>query len=1710
MIRKILAVVALTAVVGAMGSIISVGIDTPTAAADVGVDCSEPANHQQPECTADICDDPGMENDWSCTPDICDDPGMENDWSCTPDICDDPGMENDWSCTPDICDDPGMENDWSCTPDICDDPGMENDPSCSTDPCDLAPTPECLQRSFTVNVTMAQYGGYWTALVLDSDDTNDLGDLAINGHGETTASSNLQTGQGNPLSYTITLDDYGQDPWYSGDVEIDCGDGITSTIEGIEISVSFVLTTDVTCDITYTADLATITVNKTLTDLTGGTFEFTAKPTVLNDAAANAHNANAPIDSDSVTISAPDTAASTTLDIEGGYIYTFAELDQPGIFSEITCERSSSNGPVDMPLEAVVLNPAGEATCDVVNSAGAELHLEVTNGSVAVFDSSMPAVEFDLGADTSVSLAAGEQAERSIPTGSRTITIASADGWADFVLCTLTDAGGERTSTTSGWQLSDVTFDLAQGQTVDCAVTRYPIPKLTINKTLTDQEDLVVGFSQLDNWLNLIFEDGSTNEAGDLALTIPADSEPSAVEFIISESVPRGWAISDLDCDTAETSVEFATIDDNDFAVSVDLTTLPDDAPITCNVTNGRRVTVDKSVEDVGLHSDETHSIAYELVVTNPLDEEVEVSLFDTFDFGSAVEVVGLLGVAAYDDDGEQLILSDTDFTGVAPETLVQTFTVGALAQVTFEITVEVRITPGHEPEECDDESALNNVAKLTYEVELSGEGDETMAVTSMDNACEPLAPSDFEIRKTVVGDARYDDTTETWFVDYLVDIENEADGVSVGEYDLFDTPDFGEEMGIQNIKVFYLDGIDDDVADVEGDEWPLQIATDRIILGGDAHEYRVEIEFTLDPAAWVNAIMSDNDSEFDTLTCNNEALVGSGLLNRSMAVLGTGEEAETITASDCTDAPFPHTELTKEVVDYTYVDNDTVTVEYELSITNPTALDALYLIYDVPLFGDGVTTTPATVTGATGATLVEVGDGLLGLGVDTYTVQPQPPVLGIVGIAGGGKNHAFTIAVTYDVDTTNGFNGTCAAPTSLMSVATGGLGNLAVNLLELLVANGGFQPLGGGDSDATVGFDDEEDPLGGVVAHACMNIGAVTVDKEVSNDDGGNMDADDFSFTLYSGPETAERSLDAGITYVVATGEYDLVEDHADGYVPGELTCTTYDTLPVSEGDTSDETEDLGGPSIESVVDDGDETPVIPGQTALDIGDSEGHSCLIRNDDKYVDISVSKSAEAAVAVAGDTHFTFTIEVSNEGDRDLDAGEDVELRDVLPAGMTWVSLTGCTDVTIVGQDATCTIDAQQLEINEAVTITATVAIDHGAQVGDVSNQVTVTTADDPVPSKPSCFVASKTVTSDEPGDADADPLNNTACATVTIERDVDVKVSKSDGGVTAIAGQTTPVAYTIIVSNVGTTNAAAADNVIVTDTLPAGWAWVSLTGCDNVTIAALTATCDIAASTMTAGGQKVLTATAKPVATAASGVATNIVTVGNTEDPAPVAPTCSMKGNNVACESTPVTRAASLTASKTSDANGAVSPGSTVNFTLTVTNNGPSTLLSPGTKLVDDLPIGLEFVAASGTNWTCTTADPVVCDYTGTLSPGDTASVVVTTKIAATAVGTLTNTGTFTAVVDVEDDADTSSTDGRGEALVVTATATASAEATVVIAALPPPPSTTTTTTTTVAGAGGDIPETGAGSSDTASAAVVIALLGLLLVLGSQRRRRTV
>lgn len=209
------------------------------------------------------------------------------------------------------------------------------------------------------------------------------------------------------------------------------------------------------------------------------------------------------------------------------------------------------------------------------------------------------------------------------------------------------------------------------------------------------------------------------------------------------------------------------------------------------------------------------------------------------------------------------------------------------------------------------------------------------------------------------------------------------------------------------------------------------------------------------------------------------------------------------------------------------------------------------------------------------------------------------------------------------------------------------------------------------------------------------------------------------------------------------------------------------------------------------------------------------------------------------------------------------------------------------------------------------------------------------------------------------------------------------------------------ISYTMSVKNNGPN--AEAGPITVTDTLPAGLTLVSAAGTGWSCVATGQAvTCTNSSPLANNASASTLTLSATLSANA-SGIISNTATVSGTA--------FDNNSSNSSATATNTVAEADLALSMTR--NGALAPGQSASYTLTVSNVGQAAETGPVT-LTDILPTGLTYVTAGGTGWTCSASGQVVsCSRAGTLAAGAAAApLVITVAVAGNAAGTIVNSAT--------------------------------------------------------------------------------------------------
>jgi len=352
-----------------------------------------------------------------------------------------------------------------------------------------------------------------------------------------------------------------------------------------------------------------------------------------------------------------------------------------------------------------------------------------------------------------------------------------------------------------------------------------------------------------------------------------------------------------------------------------------------------------------------------------------------------------------------------------------------------------------------------------------------------------------------------------------------------------------------------------------------------------------------------------------------------------------------------------------------------------------------------------------------------------------------------------------------------------------------------------------------------------------------------------------------------------------------------------------------------------------------------------------------------------FYDLTVTKVAQGSSFQQGGT-VTYQITVTNGGNAPTSG--TISLSDTIPTGLTVTSVSGTNWTCTNAQPVTCT-RATSLAAGTSSVITLNANIAANAP-GSITNVATVAVA------------------------GEFNSGNNTGASVISVTPVApDLTVTKVAPGGPFQQGGT--VTYLITVTNGG--NGSTSGTITMSDTIPTGLTVTSVSGANWTCTNAQPVTCTRATS-LAAGASSVITLVANIAANAASTIVNTATVVVAGE---------SNSGNNANSSVISVTPVApDLTVTKV--AQGApFQQGGTVSYLITVTNagNGPTT----GTiSLSDTIPTGLTVTSVSGTNWTCTNAQPVTCSRTTPLAAGTSSVITLNANIAANAAASITNTAT--------------------------------------------------------------------------------------------------
>ena len=461
------------------------------------------------------------------------------------------------------------------------------------------------------------------------------------------------------------------------------------------------------------------------------------------------------------------------------------------------------------------------------------------------------------------------------------------------------------------------------------------------------------------------------------------------------------------------------------------------------------------------------------------------------------------------------------------------------------------------------------------------------------------------------------------------------------------------------------------------------------------------------------------------------------------------------------------------------------------------------------------------------------------------------------------------------------------------------------------------------------------------------------------------------FTYTLTvanSGPDIAEGvlvsdQLPESVAFVTGSldGDSSVVTDTGDGLIEitvGNLAAGESKTINIAVAVA----EDFSGTLINNaaVTSDPDE------DTNLS-NNSTSESTVVN---RIVDVAVVKSS-AGDAVAGDT-LSYTLTVSNAGPSQADG---VVVSDLLDGSVTFVAGSfdpGTSGVSLNANGQDLQFDVGTLAAGQSESFSFDVAI-ASAAVGQLENTAVVSTSDN-----------------------DSNSSNDTSTDTVTLQREVDLILTKTVDLATVVPGQD-QVVYTFTVSHAAG-SLSDTTNVVVTDVIPNGLTGVSINAPTADSTNFSNGVVTVGFDSLPIGETRSFSLVSNVVDTA-TGVVTNSGSVSS-----------SVQDLNLADNFDSATITAEpdfdLIVVKTADVLNP-RPTDTVIYTVTVQNQGPSA--AQGVVLTDTIPAGLSFVSAAFDGLAGTSDGTTVTFPANTISGGATAEATLEFTIDAETSGLVTN-----------------------------------------------------------------------------------------------------
>lgn len=597
---------------------------------------------------------------------------------------------------------------------------------------------------------------------------------------------------------------------------------------------------------------------------------------------------------------------------------------------------------------------------------------------------------------------------------------------------------------------------------------------------------------------------------------------------------------------------------------------------------------------------------------------------------------------------------------------------------------------------------------------------------------------------------------------------------------------------------------------------------------------------------------------------------------------------------------------------------SDTATVAggNEINLTNDTATDVT-VITGLPDLTMSMTNSGGFVQGGAGNFNLHITNVGGAASAGLVTVSDNFPV-GVTPDSGAAAGTSWTCAVAGQTVTCTNGNGLNAGS----SYADISVPVHLTNTAPLSFSNTGHVG-GGGETNTT--NDTATNTVTGVPGPDLNITLAVSTGASQGQPVTYTISDQNVGGSATNGTVTVTDIFPTGVTPVSATGT--LWTCNLSGQ---SVTCTRPDALAP------------GGsfPPITVAANIANTAPASISDTATVLGGSDVNP---GNNTATVSTNVASSPDMTVGIsdgggfAQGGHGTYTVTANNIGG--TSSNGRVSFVDTVPSGATATSAAG--------PGWTCIISGQLVSCNRSDALAS------GSSYAPVIIAITLAL------NAPASLTDTAVVT----GGGETNINNDSATDVVTVAGIPDLTLAKThSGGFTA----TSPGVYRLIVSNAGSTATTAP--ITVTDPLPAGLTAVSATGTGwTCSIVAQTTTCT-SADVLAPGASSNAISIDVSLTAGFSGTITNTATVAGGGE--------RNVANDQAQDVTTVAPAADLTITK--QHTGILLLGSTVSYSILVSNVSSSATDGSTVRVVDTFPNGLTPVSAQGAGWSCNIAGLIV------------------------------------------------------------------------------------------------------------------------------------